>query len=74
MCTGIIRAFAPKTPRRAASRSSVKAPIGRAGIHNFEGVQGEARVATTSVVVMGSETGPACKNGVTAGQQLLGST
>ena len=39
ICTGIICARAPRMPRMAASRSSLKAPIGRAGIDNLEGVQ-----------------------------------
>ena len=35
---------------------------------------GEASVATTSAVVMGSETGPACKIGWPQASSCLGST
>jgi hypothetical protein len=73
MCTGIMRGFAPSTPRMAESRSSVNAPISSPVLTILKALSGEASVATTSVVVMGSETGPACRMGWPQASSCLGS-
>ena len=47
----------------AASRSWVNAPMVAPVLMILKAFNGEASVATTSAVVMGSETGPACRMG-----------
>jgi hypothetical protein len=58
MVTGIIRADSPGTPRMADERSSVKAPMVWVVLTILKEFSGEARVATTSALVMGMETLP----------------
>jgi hypothetical protein len=55
----------------AESRSSVKAPIRSPVLMILKAFSGEASVATTSAVVMGSETGSRLQNGMAAGQQAV---
>ena len=62
----------PSTPRMAESRSSVKAPMVSPVLMILKALSGEASVATTSAVVMGSETGAGLEDGMAAGEELLG--
>ena len=73
MCIGIMRASAPSTPRMAESRSSVNAPTVAPVLMILKAFNGEASVATTSAVVMGSETGPACRTGWPQASSCFGS-
>ena len=73
ICMGIMCACAPRTPRMADSRSSVKAPMVAPVLMILKALSGEASVATTSAVVMGSETGPAWRMGWPQARSCLGS-
>src|SRR6202161_2443045 len=72
--TGIICAFTPRTPRIADWRSWVNAPTVTPVLTILNELSGEARVATTSAVVMGIETGPAPRTGWPHARICLGST
>ena len=72
-CMGIMRARAPRMPLMAASRSWVKAPMVAPVLMILKAFSGEASVATTSAVVMGSETGPACRMGWPQASSRFGS-
>src|SRR5580692_5074765 len=74
MCSGIMWACAPRTPRMADSRSWVNAPTVTPVLTILKELSGEASVATTSAVVMGIETGPAPRTGWPHARICLGST
>lgn len=63
MCMGIMCAWPPITPRMPDSRSSVNSPTVAPVLMILNALSGDARVVTTSAVVMGSETGPAWRIG-----------
>ncbi len=70
--TGIMRAVAPNTPRIAASRSSVNAPMGAPVVDDLEGVHGRGQRCHHFRRGHGQRNRPGLKDGMAAGQQLPG--
>ena len=72
ICKGIMCACAPRTPRMADSRSCGKCADGDAGVDDLEGVQGRGESGDDVGRGHGQRNRPGAKNGMTAGEQLLG--
>ncbi len=70
--TGIMRAVAPKTPRMAASRSSVNAPMGAPVLTILKGIHGRGQGCHYFCRGHGQRNRPGLEDGMAASQQLPG--